>query len=29
MAKRTAPPNVNDKRKRIQPIGSVRKKVKH
>ena len=29
MAKRTAPPNVNGKRKRGQPVGSVRKKAKH
>ena len=29
MAKRTAPPNVNGKRKRGRPVGSVRKKAKH
>ena len=29
IAKRTAPPNVNGKRKRGQPVGSMRKKAKH
>ena len=29
MAKRTAPPNVNGKRKRGRPVGNVRKKAKH
>ena len=29
MAKRNAPPNVNGKRKRGRPVGSVWKKVKH
>ena len=29
MAKRTAPPNVNGKRKRGRPVGSVQKKAKH
>ena len=29
MAKRTASPNVNGKRKRGRPVGSVRKKAKH
>ena len=29
MAKRTAPPNINGKRKCSRPVGSVRKKAKH
>ena len=29
MAKRTAPPNINGKRKRGQSVGSMQKKAKH
>ena len=29
MAKRIAAPNINDKRKRSQPVGSMRKNAKH